>query len=430
MDETGTVVTLAALAAANYFYRRSVLYPPFVFTGVWFFVLFVYRFHFIPMDILHSGTLNVIVLGALVFTVGGIAAFLVPNSLLRVQFTLWGNPRGQGSRIKWLLIAGLSCGLIYQILYLLKSSGTSGGIGSGILIAARNNMIDEANRAGSQSRLFTYVSSWAIFSAVLFQLEKRDRTFKLMATIAMLSALASTGRGQILYLLLALSGVFLIQTKRETFLQAFKLVRWPALGFGFLFILLMFTNKDTSNLTISPTMYITHSLVGYICGSVAALDLVLRHPSDYLAQGSLPGTLRTIFTLASSLKIMPYTPPPAFEDYVFVPFPINTFTVYKSFFTDYGLYSSVLVMGLIGFLHTLLYRKARTGSTLGMYLFGVGMYPLFLVFFVDAYSSLSLHAHAFLFAVVYLGLRSFPFRLLVARPHLEILHTHGLSDGQ
>ncbi len=104
---------------------------------------------------------------------------------------------------------------------------------------------------------------------------------------------------------------------------------------------------------------------------------------------------------------MPYTPPPAFEPYVFIPFPINTFTLYKSFYLDYGLYGAVLIMSVIGFFHSLLYRKARMGSQLGLFMFGVSMYPLIMVFFVDAYTSFTLYIHAFIFATAYLTLRSF-----------------------
>jgi hypothetical protein len=61
---------------------------------------------------------------------------------------------------------------------------------------------------------------------------------------------------------------------------------------------------------------------------------------------------------------------------------------------------------VIGFFHSLLYRKARMNTQLGLFLFGISMYPLVMVFFVDAYTSFALYLHAFLFAVVYLTFRS------------------------
>jgi oligosaccharide repeat unit polymerase len=107
------------------------------------------------------------------------------------------------------------------------------------------------------------------------------------------------------------------------------------------------------------------------------------------------------------MRLMPYTAPPAFEAYVSVPFPINTFTLYKSFYMDYGLYGAVLMMSVIGFFHSLLYRKARMNSELGLFMFAVSMYPLIMVFFVDAYTSFALYIHAFIFATAYMTLRSF-----------------------
>ena len=346
------------------------------------------------------------------FSAGGACAFFVPSRVIRTRVAITGEPRGSGRLLKTALIVLLLIGVCLQARYLRSLAASVGGGGLGLLIAAREAMIEDANTAGTTVRWFTYVTSWTVFCSLLFWLERRDRAARIVLGLALLSCLFSTGRGQFLLLFSSLAAIFLIRTARERAGPAFRVARWPITAFLLLFVLLMFTNKDTSKLSISPGQYVEDSLVGYLCGSTAALDLVLRHPGDYAKPGAAPGTLEPIFHLADAVGLISYTPPPKFEPYVFVPFPINTFTLYRSWYMDYGPYASMVLIGMLGFGHTLLYRKARTGSVLGMYMFALSLQSVLLVFFVDTYSSLSFYAHAFVFGVLYLTIRSLPPDLL------------------
>lgn len=407
MSVVGAILVMACLTILNYRFRRSVVYPPFVFCVVWLLDLFVFWLQPIPIDQLHSVTLNLVVFGAVLFTLGGWASFLVPASLFRRRFTIIGFPKGRGRILSWAIVAVLAIALCLQFRYVVSLAGGAAGLGPGLLAAARNSIIENLSENSESMRLFTYVTTWSIFVALLFRLEKRRGAFRVAVAIAFVSAVLSTGRGQILLLFAALSAIHLIRSHREGLGPALRVVRWPLIGFAVLFVVLMFSNKQTDNLQVSAAAYIAQSVAGYLCGSVAALDLVLRHPWVYVQGAALPSTLRTLFTIAGAMRLMPYTAPPAFEAYVSVPFPINTFTLYKSFYMDYGLYGAVLMMSVIGFFHSLLYRKARMNSELGLFMFAVSMYPLIMVFFVDAYTSFALYIHAFIFATAYMTLRSF-----------------------
>lgn len=405
---TGTIIFLASLAFVNYWLiRRSVVYPPFVFTCVWLLDVCVFSLHLSDLDPLHALTLNVICIGALLFSIGGALSFLIPlKTFSRVSFI--GPPRGRGTKLKWLLIAVLFLGVSMQFRYLLALAASAGGGGFGFLAAARQTMIDETNDSDAAFRWFTYITTWTVFSALLFQLEPRSKASRIMLALSLLSCLASTGRGQFLLLLSALTTLYLIRNAKERFVPAMRFARWPIIAFVSLFVILMFSNKDTSHLTITPAEYVQNSIVGYLCGSMVAFDLVVRHLAEFTHTGALPGTLAPLFRLLSTLGLMPYAPPPTFEAYVFVPVPINTFTVYKAWIVDFGLIPGMMVVGLVGFLHSLLYRIAMTANRIAIFLFSLSVSSAILVFFVDTYSSFSFYAHALVFATIFLALRSLP----------------------
>src|SRR3984885_6399487 len=95
-----------------------------------------------------------------------------------------------------------------------------------------------------------------------------------------------------------------------------------------------------------------------------------------------------------------------------VPFPTNVFTVYRYYIGDFGIYGALLVITLIGLLQTMLYRKARTGSELGIYFFSITLFALFMSIFSDEYAAFGSFIDALLFAGIYIILRSIPLRVL------------------
>jgi hypothetical protein len=71
---------------------------------------------------------------------------------------------------------------------------------------------------------------------------------------------------------------------------------------------------------------------------------------------------------------------------------------------------------LIGLFQTLLYRKARTGSELGIYFFAITLFAVFMSIFSDEYAAFGSYIDSLSFAAIYIVLRSIPMRVL---PRLE-----------
>ena len=98
------------------------------------------------------------------------------------------------------------------------------------------------------------------------------------------------------------------------------------------------------------------------------------------------------------------------------------YTYYRYIVTDFGIEIAVALTGMVGFLHTLLFRKAHSGSPIGLYFFSLTMSSVLMVIFDDAYWRFGLYFSAFTFAVIYYAARSLPGGYF--RPRDEVLSTH------
>jgi len=398
---------LALLILVNYWLSRSVLYPPFLFCGMWLLDFTLYRLDLTPTDPIHANTLAIIALGAVLFSAGGVIAMLAPRALVETRFILTRFPP-RNELVKPLLMVFLGCGIPVQMYYLVRSA--SQGVGATIFQRARTaGMVADA----APSPILAYFTLWALYAAPLFLIERRDRDFWLMTVIAFMASILSTGRLPILMLLSALVCVQLMVTRRQTFWAALKFVRIPMALFFFLYFGLIFVTKDTSVFNESIATILLLFLVGYIVGPTVAFDYFLSHRQDYAAAPH--HTFKFFLSIASALHFVAYVPAPP-ESFVFVPFPTNVFTVYRYYVADFGLYGALLAITLIGLFQTLLYRKARTGSELGIYFFAITLFAVFMSIFSDEYAAFGAYIDSLSFAAIYIVLRSIPMRVL---PRLE-----------
>jgi len=402
------ICALTIVALANYRLRRSVLYPPFLFCGMWLLDAVVLRLHLVDVDPIHPITLCVIEAGAILFSLGGLCAFLVPERMIAIRLTLIGKPKITGSWMRYVVVLFLAICVCLAIHAMMVVAAEAGGVGGLFFAVARETVIENINEGHASVPWYSYAATWTIFAATLFQVERRDRVSWIAAAIAFISCVLSGGRGGFLFLFSSLICVYLVSTKRERFAVAMRFARWPILGFLLLFGGLLFVDKNISTTTNALT-FAEKSVVSYTVGPVAALDQVLLHPLDYA--GAPNHTFRFFLRIGSWLGLFSYTAAPGLDKFVFIPFGTNVYTAYKFFVTDYGVWSSVAIMGIIGFLHTLLFRKAHSGSVLGLYMFALTIYPVLMVIFDDQYSQFGLYLDALVFATAYLTIKSVPWRI-------------------
>jgi hypothetical protein len=125
MSLNGAIGLLIGLILVNYWLSRSVLYPPFLFCSTWLLDLTIYRFSPKEFDPLHTNTLELLAMGAVFFSLGGILAMLFPKALITARFVLTRFPP-RNDLVKPAVILFLACGipLLLHNLLILASQGT------------------------------------------------------------------------------------------------------------------------------------------------------------------------------------------------------------------------------------------------------------------------------------------------------------------
>lgn len=410
------IVGLAVLTLANYWFRRSVLYPPFLFCSMWLLDMFLHRLQIVEVDPLHSVTLAVIFAGAFLFSLGGLVAFLVPSRLINLRITVFGSSKRAARWLQYSILTILAAGLAVGIRSAIALAGGVSGANGLFFAAARQAMVENAAAGRDTFQVSNYIGTWTIFAAALFLSDRMDRLAWMTTAVAFIACLVSGGRTGLLLLFSAVVCIVLVKKHQERFASALRFARWPVAAFVLLFGGMVFLNKGIDSGSGSLIGLAGHFVVEYIVGGAAALDMVLTHMGDY--RGGSNHTFEFFLRIASALKIMSYSPPPTLDEWISVPFPTNVYTYYRYIITDFGITTAVGLTGLVGFGHSLLFRKAHSGSVIGLYLFSLTIYSALMVIFDDAYWRFGNYFAAFAFAAAYSMVRSVPSGLF--RPQSEM----------
>jgi oligosaccharide repeat unit polymerase len=414
------IAGLAVLTLVNYWFRRSVLYPPFLFCGMWLLDAVLRGLHLVVVDELHPITLIVVFAGAALFSIGGVFAFFVPTRMINTRLTVFGGPRRTVKWLQYLMLAILAGGVVLAVRSAIALAGGISGANGLFIAAARQAMIENVNAGRDSFQISHYIGTWTIFVAALFLADRIDRIAWAATGLAFVACLVSGGRTGLLTLFSAVTCIILIKSSRERFLSALRFARWPIGAFVLLFGGMVFVNKGISTESGGLFGLAGQFALEYVVGPVTALDRVLVHLGDY--RGGSNHTFEFFLRIAAALRIISYSPPPTLDEWIHVPFPTNVYTYYRYIVTDFGIVIAVALTGVVGFLHTLLFRKAHSGSLIGLYLFSLTMYSVLMVIFDDAYWRFGLYFSALAFAVIYYAARSLPGEYF--KPRDEALSMH------
>jgi len=409
---TGCVLGLTAL---NYYAgRRNVLYPPFLFAMIWLAVFTIYMAPPIEVDKVRADTLAVVVSGVAAFSVGGAVVGRRRNS----SATLESTPRNTISK----KIIFLCCLAILPAFFLeIQRLSGAGGV-EGFMISARAAIIDAATNGERpfESPAYSIAVTLAVCSAFIFYIEARDRRReRVWVWGSILTALAfsvlTTGRIWLLELVAGLVGISLLKSRRFSAGEAWKFVRWPLAGFLVLFSILVVVDKDISGMSGGAAEAIATNAFGYTIVPLAGFDYVLHHPSEYKYDSN--HTFRDVLPGLARISGIRYTPPPGLDDFVFsLRYPTNVFTVFKSYYVDFGLTGMLVSMFVIGAGQTWLFRRALAADHFYIFLFAISLFPLMMIAFDDQYSVGQYYLEVLIFAALYFRvLRTIPFRARVVR---------------
>lgn len=393
---TGIVLVLTVF---NYYAgRRNVLYPPFIFSLIWLAIFCICMVPMVEVDELGADTLAIVVSAVVTFSAGGGIA----------QRRRYSGPalvsKPTSPTAKRVIL--FCCLALLPVFFLeIERLSAVGGLDS-LMISARAAIVDAlayGERAYS-SPIYTAAPMLAIFTAFVFLIEaggsRRERVWVWASIlIALAFSIMTTGRTLILQLAAGLVGIRLLKSGQVSMGQAWKLVRYPLIGFLALMSILVPLDKDLSGFSASGTGILMNFVVEYAVEPLAGFNYVLHHSSEFKYDSNY--TFRQILPSLARISGFTYTPPLLHNDVVMVPLPTNALTMLKTYYVDFSLGGMLVVMFLIGFGQTWLFRNALAGKDFYIFLSGVFLYPLLMVAFDDQYSLLSYYAAALVFGAAY-----------------------------
>jgi oligosaccharide repeat unit polymerase len=393
-----TTVVLGLTLLNYYVGRKNVLYPAFLFSLIWLVVFCLYTLPMIEVDELGIDTLAVVVSGVAAFSVGGAVVGRSRNAR-SVAVSRPTNPMAKR-------VLFFCCLTVLPIFFLeIRRLGAVGGLDS-LMISARAAIIEAVSNGEKaySSPFYTAAPMLAIFTAFVFLIEagdsRKERAWVwLSVLIALAMSVLTTGRTFVLQLAVGLVGIRLLRSRRASVGQAWKYVRYPLIGFLALISILVPLDKDLSNFSGGVTDVLMNFVVEYTVEPLAGFNYVIHHPSEYEYDPNQ--TFREVMPALARISGSAQMPSAMPDDFVLVPLPTNVFTVFKSYYVDFGFVGMLVAMFLLGAGQTWLFRKALAGVDFYIFVFAISLYPLMMAAFDNQYSLISYYTVALIFGALY-----------------------------
>lgn len=369
----------------NYYLNKTTGYPPFLFSLVWFIVIF---FHFlcVTFDLviiyeLSFRALIIYTLGVFMFTLGGLAIKLKfkshPVDLDKTNFF------EIRKNVDILLIV---ITLLFLPVFILKSYqlAVEYMIYDSLFAGLRNSSVQEQDIGFSKYGInFAYVS---VFLQIYQYIVYKNSRFKLLlsAFILLVFCIFSTGRTFFIFYLCLIFGILIIfqklKKKHILFGMSSVLVLFATIG------ILLNKGGSTDNNFKENISGIFESFMVYFIGGLSAFDAFIH--SNYVNTYG-ENSFRFLYSILYKIGIVEGKPIDLVDQYASVPFDTNVYSIYKIYFQDFGVLFMMTIIFCVALLHTFFYLKAiNERKFLDTFVYSVLLYPLFMSFFQEQYLSL------------------------------------------
>jgi oligosaccharide repeat unit polymerase len=373
---------LLVLVLFNYkISEKDILYPPFLFCSAWFAVTIVYVFSPIKIDNIEWKTMAIFTGGAAFFSFGSLITNLSAGGQRKTSLSM-----NAGNRTGILILAAY-CVLIlpFFILDTIRIAG-SFNLSAQFFGSIRSVLIDPEVTNPYSNKLISSAPFIAILTSWLLILERERKAIVFGAGCsATIMCLLLGARGRLLQLICGWI-VLLIFRHADRSLKNIG-SRFAVVGIaviGFMTLLTFILKSETQageGMNIAANM-----TVSYIAGPLAGFNYQVEHPSLFRDQPQntfvIISDLLTKSGLANvkSLKIKD-------EDVIYIPFPFNVFTIYKPYYHDYGALGCMVALTVLGACYGALFRSARKGNPLSMFMLAGLTQSLIMSVYHDEYSN-------------------------------------------
>lgn len=349
---------IGLLAFYNYKIGKTYLYPPVIFSILWTGLLLAL---FLAGSMFYSITLETLIiyfLGTLAFSIGGFIAIaiFIKRGMSSVKIENDHNKSMREYKNYFINLTLLIAIIAFPFYYSRLTEIASYSGFENIWSAIRYETVYGDVRLG----LWSYMVGFVRFGAAISFLEYRIKnTGKIRAIIFIVISLAydlfSMARTGAFFLLFMIFGQEIIMRKRINF-RSILLI--------FIIIFLIFSIPGVLLEKVGSPLFspyenlrsIFNSIMVYSLGGLVAFDNVVNNSDFY--SGPRIVTFRFFIALLNRLGLSSYYVPRYIPIITYTPAETNVYTIYFSYFLDYGIAGIIICMLLVGFLCSLIFVKA------------------------------------------------------------------------
>ena len=355
------VIAFVVLLKLNHIAFGSIMAPPMLFVSMWTVTLATLALCgdlFSPVSVV---TLLIYLVGALVFSIGGMLALTMGPKSPRRSPILLSYERHHYCRVvlDFLFVVCL-CGLPFFVHRMLDPVG--GWANPTALLEVRHNVVDSTGRTST----FSVVNNLAVLARFvafgLFFENDGSRARRWRAYLSLLPAIAygsvAGSKGPALTILLTVAFLTWLRLGRVTFTSAVAIALLCIVCFSVGLLVINYSYVQFSSARQASTQ-LAWVLPSYWLGGPVAFDQIVRDP------GSVPSSqpIDSFFVeSANSLGAQFETVSPHAQ---FTSISsdgdindTNVYTIYFSYYKDYGWFGMIVLMTIAGFCLTLLYQLA------------------------------------------------------------------------
>lgn len=388
------LLMFAALLLINYLKDKTLLAPATLFTAVWIFNyigLFALGWYLYPISF---KTHSIYLIGALSLSAGSAFGNLklrnVPVKIYRVSNASRHITHIFLDFMLIILILALPA-YISSILNMVNSTGWSD-----FLYASRNVSVNQADRRPLDILANLNVLATLVAMAMFYEADaSRTRKIKMYISvlIAILYSLLTGSKGIIVTLPLTLMFISFIKSREINLKILFFILTISFTGF---IVLLLLVDYQAQYFDISGLTKAVEGIIGYWVAGLVAFDSVITNPTMYEATQSIT---RFFYETANALGAQYYVPSlhAAYTNYT-QDYNTNTYTIYFSYYLDFGIIGVISIMAGLGLFLQYVYNQSIRGKIIATYFYAMFACAIILSFHGEHFFlSLNEYTKSFIF---------------------------------
>jgi oligosaccharide repeat unit polymerase len=379
-------------------FKKQSFHPAVLFSFVWLVMIVVHillRLTILPqLYPLTSQVHWVFFIGCLCFSLGGVLQTLNPSAT-KVSKSNYSGTISQDKKVNILFCVistiAVAIGLPFYIkaIFNIFIQSQAEDFFKGVRIAL---CYDDADIGPSK---YFVVLSFIVFAfnLICFYTTKNKTKYNWILLFASLSvsivyAVFSTGRTFFMMIFAIYIGISYIYSKQFSIKKIAGLLLIIILGFGIMGVFLYQKGGDPNGTLEDNLISVSKDVGIYTSTPQSALSVDIQKPkiTDYSGSNSL----RFFFKMLAQFNLSTTSYSNSLiEEYTFVPYATNVYTVYHPYIKDFGIFYAFAILMLFGIIHTMSYTYTVVNKSLSYSIYyAFLLYPVIMSFFEDQYFSL------------------------------------------